>query len=367
MTRKKIVYMCMPGQGHLDWGGVTETLKRLQKKGHDVSVASGGYLKEFVLKQKISFINTELPSFKKSNNHQSIHDVFLDHIKNNFFDVNSHHNAFNIMKNKSIDILISDAHCHSAQLVSKKLNIPHIVIAPDPKIPNPKLETILQNHSKIFCDKLSNLTNINIRLIDQYPLLFDSEILNIHYSTPKFTMLKENNKTEFVGGDPIIKNSVKNKIYFSSGTLFWNEKLNESVKIINNIPNLKIYTTNSNGKISTPNGFIVKQYINELKNMGSFQFLIAQGGYGTISKGIRAGIPILVAPLFIANSLQAKRIDNYGNGLAIYSNEQTPENVYRCVNRLFKEQEFYEQAETLKKEYASLGGSEKATELILKY
>jgi UDP:flavonoid glycosyltransferase YjiC (YdhE family) len=122
-----------------------------------------------------------------------------------------------------------------------------------------------------------------------------------------------------------------------------------------------------NENVSPAKSIITHQYVDELNKMGSFKLLIAQGGYGTISKGIRAGIPILITPLFIGNSLQAQRINDYGNGIALFNGEQTADNFIESAKELLENKKYDLRAEQLKKEYADLGGSSRAADLILKH
>jgi len=357
--------MCMPCKGHTDWGGVWETLKYLRELGHNVSVASGNSLRNMSQESGFSFIDVGLPDFQLKTPDKSMKQILETHLSENFFNVNSHYNAINKMLDVPIDILISDSYCRSAPIITKLKDIPHVVIAPDPKEPNVELYQTLLSYAKNFEEAMLDFTGVTFPYNQKYPLIFKSVNLNIHYSTPEFMEIKETDATKFVGGDPINKSPRSNRIYFSSGTLFWDNKLQKAVEAIAQDSEIELHTNNLNGVVSTPRGTIVHKFVDELHQMGTFDVLIAQGGYGTISKGIRAGIPILIASLFIGNSLQAYRIQKYGNGISLNLEEQTSHNFAISIRKLLNENSFRAKAEELKESYTNLGGSRKATELIL--
>jgi hypothetical protein len=354
----------MPGWGHLDWGGTLETLKCLQKEGHDVKIASGSNLKKVSSTHQIPFLEISLPPFELKTPHKTIDSILSNHFSNNFFDVSSHYLAYQQILGEDADLIISDAYCRSAPLVAKQLHIPHVVIAPESKTPSDKIYLEMNSLALEFNEQISYLVGHSVNYDPRYPLIFHSDILNLHFSTHEFTGLNETSTVKLVGGDPINKNPISKRIYFTSGTLFWDYNLNQIIQTIsqNYFP---IHTNHLNQDIGSLTGLISHGIVDEASEMGENYLLISQGGYGTISKGIRAGIPIIITPLFIGNSLQAKRIKSYGNGIVLDLEKQNVLELQRAITEINSNPDYTIKAEKLKKEYSFLGGSRRASELIL--
>ena len=94
--------------------------------------------------------------------------------------------------------------------------------------------------------------------------------------------------------------------------------------------------------------------------------MITQGGLGTVTTGIRSGVPMMVLPLFWYNMPQAIKVSRYGNGLSLNSLEEQVAKIEENFVKLTTTTSYLERAKSIQKEFTSYGGSRKAADLISK-
>ena len=132
-----------------------------------------------------------------------------------------------------------------------------------------------------------------------------------------------------VGSDPFpLQNPTRNdklNIFYSSGTIFWDQYQVDAVINLAKTHNITLHMTRGNiiPDIPAKESVIIYDFCDDKKMLPEMDVLITQGGLGTVTNGIRAGKPLLVLPLMWYNQPQAIKVERYGNGLVIKTlNEQ---------------------------------------------
>jgi hypothetical protein len=82
-----VLYTCIPSYGHLDWGGVLDTLMQLKARGHKIIVGSGLNVAPFVLSQGFEFLDLELNALKCKEEGETLSELLKSHRDQNFFSV----------------------------------------------------------------------------------------------------------------------------------------------------------------------------------------------------------------------------------------------------------------------------------------
>ena len=215
MKSLNIDYVCFAGYSHLDWGGVLETLKELNSRGHTIRVLSGANIKEYVENNGLIFKDVGLEYFRPRQSTETIEDTLAYHQFHNFFDTKNiektYLNSLNLIKENKTDIILSDPLCKTGPLISIKTGIPYAVLGPYNYQPEGRVEN--DNHAAIdrFVKEFSAVTERH-GIKDGYklPLVQNSPWLNIVYSTPDFDkeMREPNNSCRF-RSVPITKSDQK--------------------------------------------------------------------------------------------------------------------------------------------------------------
>ena len=200
-----------------------------------------------------------------------------------------------------------------------------------------------------------------------------SKTLNISYSSKEFSRSKNDN-IQYVGASKIVKSEVipekidkeHKNIFYSSGTLFWDiNQINTILKFVEN-EKIRLHITKANilPEINLPKNVTIYDFSDDKEIFPHMDLIISQGGMGTASKAIRAGIPLIVTPLFFANFSIANNVENYKNGAGILPDNFNFDLLNGKVNEILDNKDYYNKAKMLKESFDNLGGSEKAADLI---
>jgi len=378
MPKLKIAYMCLAAYGHMDWGGVKEMLQLLKKRGHDVTLATGPFFKEYVENWGIDFVDLGIKKIEEMKSKEFLLDVLVKHQKENFFNVDATINAYEIAekyyKERGLDVVISDSFSKVARLISANFNIPHISI--DTQIPSslvtPEMVEELNKYSAPYIKKMKDfikeggLKSADLRFIVP-------STLNISFSTPEFDGEFNNPNSIYVGASSIFgkkhKFDKKNvNVFYSSGTLFWDKnQVNTILRLAKEKKNLNLYITAANilQGIKIPKNVKFYTFTNDSVLFPEMDIIISQGGVGTATKAIRSGIPLVVVPLFFSNYAIAKKTEKYGNGKALFPDNFSYSNLQKIITDIVNNYEEYKnKADKLQENFESLGGSEKAADIL---
>ena len=379
MPKLKIAYICLAAYGHMDWGGVMEMLQILKKRGHEVTLATGSFFKEYVEKFGIKFVDLKIKKIEEVKKGETILEALIKHQKENFFDVGDTINAYKLAKeyysNNGLDLVMSDSFSKVARLISSNLGVPHISI--DPQIPpsliTPEMITKVNKYSLPYIKKLEEFIEKKGLKPADLNFIVPSET-NISFSTPDFDGKFKNPKSIYVGASPIHCKNMLNKesksinIFYSPGTLFWKQdQIDTILRLTKDDENLKIYITAANilPKIRIPKNVKLFDFTDDYNLFPKMNIIISQGGVGTVTKAIRAGVPLIVVPLLFANYALAKKVEKYGNGKSLLPDIFNYSNLQTVIRDVINQYESYKNtANKLQKNFANLGGSEKAANIV---
>ena len=118
--------------------------------------------------------------------------------------------------------------------------------------------------------------------------------------------------------------------------------------------------------VQNSDNVIVYDFCDDKRLIPNIDLLITQGGLGTVTTGIRSGVPMMVLPLFWYNMPQAIKVSRYGNGLSLNSLEEQVAKIEENFVKLTTTTSYLERAKSIQKEFTSYGGSRKAADLISK-
>lgn len=380
MKKLKIAYFCLPAFGHLDWGGTIETLDILKRKGHEVSIATGPTLENYVNSFGLPFVSLGMKEIKAVQEGELLQNALNRHQPDNFFNFKDTCNAFNLAKKfyskKGLDIIVSDVFCKPAQILSAYMNVPRVTIDPQipPSLVPPEMISAIAKASEDYRFQITNFLKKNDLPSIDLDFIVPSDRLNISFSIPEFDGPLRSNAT-YVGASRLEVNREFNsplyhpsgkKVYYSSGTLFWTPKQIDAILSLAKKRDINLFV----------GGAKILPKINSSKNVRSFLFakdseifpymdvIISQGGAGTATKAIRSGIPLIVVPLIFANYATAMKVNQYGNGIGILPEEFTYSRLEMALDSVSQNPIFINYAKKLQNSFFKAGGSEKAAELI---
>ena len=234
MKKLDIVYICFAGYSHLDWGGTLETLKELKSRGNNVTILSGEPIKSYAKEHGLSFQDIGLSSFRPRIESETIEDTLAYHQFHNFFDVESISDTFqrgmNYLNKHNIDVILSDPLCKTGPLMSMKTGISYVVMGPYNYTPDLKVSEDNVQALEQFLERFEEVTKkLGVKDGHKLPLVQNSPWLNIVFSTPDFDQELQEQNIVHVGSDILLKDktfpiSDKIKVFYSSGTIFWDAK-----------------------------------------------------------------------------------------------------------------------------------------------
>jgi len=203
------------------------------------------------------------------------------------------------------------------------------------------------------------------------PLVQNSPWLNIVYSIPEFDKeLQEPNITS-VGSDilypgDIQQNTDRLQVFYSSGTIFWDAKQVEAVARLAEKYPIDLFMTKGKiiPEIHADGNVTVYEFCEDKKIIPNMDLLITQGGLGTLTTGIRGGVPMIVMPLFWYNMPQAIKVNRYGNGLSLNNLDEQLHSLDETFEEVTSNSSYKEKARDLQKQFVSYGGSKRAADLI---
>lgn len=380
MKRSKIAYFCMAAFGHVDWGGVIETLQALRDRGHEVYVASGPSLEDHILARGLQFIDIGLKKIEPVSKKESIPQAVAKHQRQNFFNVSDVRDGFSRAKKAfpgGLDIILADSFCLIGRLMSSYLDIPRVTF--DPQIPPAlipnEMAEIMANASKKYKEKLEDFLNQESLEGISLELIAPSDCLNVTFSTPKFDGDIYNPASTYVGADPLKRKRGVGlplhyphgkKVFYSPGTLFWTREQTETILRLakENPINLFIGGARILPKLQKAQNIIPLPFADDDELFPHMDAIITQGGLGTATKTVRAGKPPIVIPLIFANYAFAMKTNRYGNGIGILPEEFNYAQLENALNRTLYDEAFDQSASRLKQEFEEEGGSRKAADLI---
>ena len=380
MKKSNIAYFCMSSFGHVDWGGLVETLQILKRRGHEVSVASGPALKKYIQSFDLSFVDLGIKEISPVLEGETIQQALDKHQVENFFNFEDTKKAFYLAKKayskKGLDLIVSDCFFKPAQIMERYMDIPRITIDPQipPSLVPPEMIEAISRASEPYRTKVKDfLQEHGISSID-LNFIVPSDKLNISFSTHEFdgslasparyvgaSSLKETDSFSMHLYYPKAK-----KVFYSSGTLFWSQKQINTVLDLaeRNQINLFVGGARILPKLKLPPNVRSFSFAKDSKIFPYMDAIISQGGAGTAIKAIRAGRPLIVIPLIFANYAMAEKVNQYRNGVGIMPQDFCYATLEEALKKVLTNFSYSESARCLQNSFEAIGGSEKAADLI---
>lgn len=367
----RVIYCCFPLYGHLDWGGVIETLERIKDLGHDVSIASGRSIRQAVAGLGFDFIDLDLPSFKVPHTGQDIEKVLLDHIKENFCEPKSNLRAVEILKKfhatQKIDLIYCEPFFLAPLVFSHIMAVPLASVWLEKRQMPDWYKECWNKHHKNLRRAFSGRYGVALPGTRQV-----SSSLAIGYTIERVIESELSGRVEFVGCDPlpcIDKKNSRPAVYFSAGTLFWNNELLNVMKgVAALMPDVNFVFSRGYGvweqNIQALPNVRVVEYLDESRELCNFDVVVSQAGQGTITKCIRAGLPVLAMPAFFGNMQVSKWLERLGMGYTVLLPAEG-EFVRSLLHVLLTDRQKRQNALQARKEFADAGGSKRAVNLII--
>lgn len=374
----KVLYVCFPAYGHIDWGGVLPTLYNLKKMGNDIYLASGKELKKNVEKFGFNFINIYLKPFATSKTGNNPHNLLFKHLRENFFNKSDCLRAIGILNklnNKlNFDLVLCEPHDFSGKIFGYINNLPTAYINLEKRQFPKDYKNLRNNLFNEFAETIKRKYKVDIRKES-----FDDKFLKISYTTSNFYMRKPMINTAFVGIESVSAihteqrvNKTNKLIYYSSGTLFWNQKqIDTVIESMEYFPDCKLLLSSGFDllkiKNKLPKNILIKKSVDEEKFLSHVDVSIIQGGMGTTIKMIKFGIPTLTLPLIFGNIPHCYALKKFGCSELILPQYLTTKLLVSNLKKILNNDSYKINASKLQKKFDNLGGTKKAAKLLIDY
>jgi MGT family glycosyltransferase len=102
----------------------------------------------------------------------------------------------------------------------------------------------------------------------------------------------------------------------------------------------------------------LERYIPQSLLLPHADVIVTHGGHNTILAALKAGLPLVLVPLFADQPANAKRCVELGVGQMIAQADLTPENVQRAVREVLSDKRYRDNAKRIQGEIAALPGLE---------
>jgi UDP:flavonoid glycosyltransferase YjiC (YdhE family) len=410
MTRLKIIFACIPSDGHFN--PLTRLAVHLKSAGHDVR-----WYTQNLYEQKIKSLDIPYYPFRKALqlNHQNLNTVFPQRLKYKsqltrlnfdlenlfvrrgpefYYDLRDIHNDF------PFDVMIADVAFTGIPFVREKMRKPVLAIGIVPLIESSKdlppyglgltpsksawgrakQKALRWLADKVLFGKVNRLFQNILRqhaIVPTYTNVFDTmirkSILLLQNGTPGFEYVRSDlgenirflgpllpyrEKTEekpFVFSQPMAGKKV---IVVTQGTV---EK--DVEKLI--VPALEafkdsdylVFVTTGNSQTQElrkrypqPH-FTIEDFIPFAEIMPYADAYITNGGYGGVLLGIQHGLPMVVAGIHEGKNEINARVRYFRLGIDLKTEMPSPEQIYKTTLEILENPEYKRNVEALCKEF----------------
>lgn len=410
MTRLKIIFATIPGDGHFN--PLTSLAAHLKSAGHDVR-----WYTQNVYEQKIKSLGIPYYPFRKALqlNHHNLNTVFPQRLKyksqlkrlnfdiENVFalrgpefydDLSEIHNDF------PFDVMIADVAFTGIPFVREKMDKPVLAIGVVPLMQSSKhlppygLGLTPSNNvlarakqkalrwlaDKVLFGKVNRLfqnilrqhgiapthTNVFDTMIQKSTLLLQNGTpgfeyprsdlgKNIRFLGPLLPYRKNPVKKSFVFPQPL---TGKKLILVTQGTV---EK--DVEKLI--VPALEAFKNSDYLVIATTGGsqtqelrnrylqphFTIEDFISFDEIMPYTDVYITNGGYGGVLLGIQQGLPMVVAGIHEGKNEINARVRYFKLGIDLKTEKPRPEQIYKSTMEILENPEYKKNVEVLRREF----------------
>jgi len=118
---------------------------------------------------------------------------------------------------------------------------------------------------------------------------------------------------------------------------------------------------------AVPGNFLVRPSVPQLEVLERTSVFVTHGGANSLMESFAHGVPVVVIPQMAEQPLNAARVAELGQGLALRKETVTVEQLRQAVDRVASEPTFREKARGLQQEVRGSGGYRRAAEAILAF
>ncbi|WP_199613560.1 macrolide family glycosyltransferase [Paenibacillus alkalitolerans] len=301
------------------------------------------------------------------------------------------------VQNEKYDYVINDHMCLAGWMVAEKLGLPKITsctsfaLHPDFESPMKKLIppdkfaevtrmteqwiglmksehdldlSFLRKASGFFCHPVDMTVVYTSAYFQPNSASFDG---SYHFVGPSIAPRKD--APEF----PLEDLKARKVVYISMGTVFNQQKhfyemCFEAFKDLDAAIVMSVgKNTNLSEFSSTPDNFIVKNYVPQLEVLQIADVFFTHGGMNSTSEGLYYGTPLAVIPVSADQPMVARRVSELKAGLTLDLTEVSPALLRETAETLLAVPSFKQQAEAIGASFREAGGAYIAADVILQW
>ncbi len=120
--------------------------------------------------------------------------------------------------------------------------------------------------------------------------------------------------------------------------------------------------------ISTPpENFLVRPRVPQLNVLQHSSVFVTHGGMNSVMEGLYYGVPLVVIPQMLEQSITARRVEELGLGIALESNAITVERLREAVMYVTSNRAIYTRMQQMRETIRQMGGARSAAEAIIHF
>lgn len=222
----------------------------------------------------------------------------------------------------------------------------------------------------------------HLRKLQDVNVLSSSAESNIVFSSRYFQPYQEHFDESYLYVGPVIetnrqeepitisKDGEKKLIYIAVGTVY-----EANLQFLRNC--LRAFTDNRYEVILSvgraidpaifepiPPNFTVAQYVPQLSILQQADVFITHGGMNSIAESVTYGVPMIVVPNTLEQSINAARVEQLGAGLYLGPNQLNVEHLQKIVKKVLTDPSVSKGLERIQNSFSKAGGVERAADAI---
>lgn len=383
--------------GHLDWGGYLATAVALRRLGHQVLWASGAAVQPLVQAAGLDFQALAETGWRwppppplastGTEDARALRRLRAERALDQWLEVERVAQAYRellaVAQRYQPAVLVTETFVSAAGLVAEQLQIPFVVagwpaLSPSATGGDPAVIALARARLQQLFDRFA-LTGINWSPTGAPTLI--SPTLHLTYWSPRWyaglTLLPQ---TQHVGGraaaDPLPDPAGDPQVLITLGTSFGNDAnffvaAAQAAAQLGCRPRLALgrqFNPSQRQALQAqlPGNAVVEEQVDFATVLPQVAAAIHHGGAGTTHALVTSAVPQIVVPHAADQIHQAQGVERSGVGLHVPAKTVTISALVRALAQLLPDLSPQRaQAETLRAEFASLGGVERAAELLL--
>lgn len=165
----------------------------------------------------------------------------------------------------------------------------------------------------------------------------------------------------------------KKVIYISAGTIFTDD-LHFYKTCIETLANTDYFVILSLGERLSkkdlpplPKNIHVFPHVPQLSVLQKTNLFISHGGFNSINESLYFGVPMIILPHMVEQTVNAKRVHELGAGIYLKRERITKQKLQHGIDAIFADKGYLKQAKQIQQSLRSAGGSQKAVQAILHF